>query len=95
MPLGTVKWFSNEKGYGFLVVDGSREDVFIHHTAIDMTGFKRLDRGQRVEFELYYGPKGMTASYLRPLSIELRGKKRGGTVCTVLPRECENATSSR
>ncbi len=78
MALGTVKWFHNGKGYGFLIVDGTREEVFVHHTAIDMNGYKRLDRGQRVAFELCYGPKGFTASYLRPLSIPLNGRKRCG-----------------
>lgn len=78
MPRGTVKWFQNTKGYGFVTVEGTKEDVFVHHSAIDMNGFKRLDRGQLVEFELYYGPKGLTASYLRPLSLELGGGKRKG-----------------
>ncbi len=65
MATGTVKWFNNDKGFGFVILDGSGEEVFVHHTAIDMDGYKTLRHGQQVEFSLYYGPKGLTASYLR------------------------------
>lgn len=71
MATGIVKWFNNEKGYGFVLIDNEPEgqnEVFVHHSAIDMQGFKSLRRGQRVEFSLYYGHKGLTASYLRPLN---------------------------
>ncbi|MGM0593246.1 MAG: cold-shock protein [Pseudomonadota bacterium] len=68
MATGVVKWFNNDKGYGFVLMDGeSRDEVFVHHSAIDMEGFKTLRHGQQVEFSLYYGPKGLTASYLKPL----------------------------
>jgi CspA family cold shock protein len=58
---GTVKWFSNQKGYGFIVRDHG-EDVFVHHTAIQTEGFRTLDEGQRVEFSVEQGPKGLQAT---------------------------------
>ena len=57
MPRGTVKWFSNEKGYGFITLS-SGSDVFVHHTAIQTDGFRTLDEGQEVDFEIEKGPKG-------------------------------------
>jgi CspA family cold shock protein len=57
---GTVKWFNNEKGYGFIAVDGG-QDVFVHYSAIQVDGYKTLDEGQRVEFEVAQGPKGPQA----------------------------------
>ncbi len=60
MAQGTVKWFSNEKGYGFIERDGG-EDVFVHFSAITMEGYKSLREGQRVEFEVRDGPKGLQA----------------------------------
>jgi cold shock protein len=61
---GTVKWFSNEKGYGFLArPDG--DDVFVHFSAIDMDGYKSLTEGQQVEFDIVDGPKGKQAAHVR------------------------------
>ena len=57
MATGTVKWFSNEKGYGFIARDGG-SDVFVHYSAIDMAGYRGLQEGQRVEFEITQGKKG-------------------------------------
>ncbi|MDI9613817.1 MAG: cold shock domain-containing protein [Acidobacteriota bacterium] len=57
---GVVKWFNNEKGYGFIRRD-SGDDVFVHHSAIQGTGFKTLDEGDRVEFTVTQGPKGAQA----------------------------------
>jgi len=63
---GTVKWFSNDKGYGFIQQpDG--EDVFVHFSAITMDGYKSLEEGQAVEFEVTDGPKGKQASNVRPV----------------------------
>ncbi len=67
MAQGTVKWFSAEKGYGFIEVAGERQDVFVHHSAIDSTGFRTLTEGQRVEFEITTGPKGPQADRVRPI----------------------------
>ena len=57
---GTVKWFSNDKGYGFISRE-SGDDVFVHHTAIEGSGFKSLNEGDRIEFEVARGPKGLQA----------------------------------
>jgi len=62
---GTVKWFSAEKGFGFITgADG--EDVFVHFSAIEGDGYRNLDEGQAVEFEVTQGPKGLQASAVRP-----------------------------
>jgi CspA family cold shock protein len=62
---GTVKWFSNEKGFGFISrADG--EDVFVHHTAITMEGYRTLTEGQAVQFDIVDGPKGQQAANVRP-----------------------------
>ena len=58
MATGTVKWFSAEKGYGFIARDGGGDDVFVHFSAIGGNGFKTLEQGQNVEFELTKGQKG-------------------------------------
>jgi len=58
---GTVKWFSNEKGYGFIEREGG-EDVFVHFSAIQADGYKSLTEGQRVEFEVVQGQKGLQAA---------------------------------
>ncbi|MGH8775501.1 MAG: cold-shock protein [Jiangellaceae bacterium] len=64
MAQGTVKWFNSEKGYGFIAVDGG-QDLFVHYTAIDMEGYRSLEDGQRVEFEVGQGPKGPQAEQVR------------------------------
>jgi CspA family cold shock protein len=61
LPEGTVKWFSNEKGYGFIEREGG-DDVFVHFSAITMEGYKSLTEGQRVQFEVVQGPKGAQAA---------------------------------
>jgi CspA family cold shock protein len=60
MAQGTVKWFNAEKGYGFIAEDGG-PDVFVHYSAIDMPGYKSLEEGDRVEFEVSQGQKGPQA----------------------------------
>ncbi|MDO5646175.1 MAG: cold shock domain-containing protein [Dermabacter sp.] len=67
MAQGSVKWFNAEKGFGFIEVDGGGADVFVHHTSIDTDGFRTLDEGQRVEFELTDSDKGPQASKVRPI----------------------------
>ena len=63
---GTVKWFSDEKGFGFISREDG-DDVFVHHTAIQADGFRTLAEGQAVEFEITQGPKGAQASNVRPV----------------------------
>jgi len=66
MPIsGTVKWFNDAKGYGFLTPDGSATDVFVHFSAIEATGFKSLTDGDRVEFDVVKGQKGPQAANVR------------------------------
>ena len=65
MTTGTVKWFSNSKGYGFIAPSEGGEDIFAHFSAISMEGYKTLKKGQLVEFESTQGPKGMHATSIR------------------------------
>ncbi len=62
MAVGSVKWFNNAKGYGFINVDGTEEDIFVHYSQILEEGFKTLQAEEVVEFELNQGPKGLHAS---------------------------------
>ncbi len=64
--LGTVKWFNESKGYGFIQRDGA-DDVFVHYSAIQMPGFKTLQEGQRVEFSVEPGRKGLQAVNVQPV----------------------------
>ncbi|MGB8931050.1 MAG: cold shock domain-containing protein [Anaeromyxobacteraceae bacterium] len=64
MAIGTVKWFNDAKGYGFISQEGG-EDVFVHHTAINMDGFRTLKEGEQVEFDVTQGPKGLQAANVR------------------------------
>jgi CspA family cold shock protein len=68
MPTGTVKWFNDAKGYGFITPDDGSEDLFAHFSAIQMEGFKSLKEGQKVSFEVTQGQKGKQASNIRSAS---------------------------
>lgn len=68
MATGSVKWFNDAKGFGFISQDGGGEDVFCHHTAIRTEGFRTLAEGQKVEFDVKRGPKGLQADNVRPIS---------------------------
>lgn len=61
MATGTVKWFNAQKGYGFIAQEGGGEDVFVHHTSIQGEGFKTLNEGDKVTFDVTTGPKGAKA----------------------------------
>jgi CspA family cold shock protein len=67
MAVGTVKWFNADKGYGFIQPE-SGEDVFVHFSAIQMGGYRSLNEGQTVEFDVAQGPKGPQAANVRPIA---------------------------
>ncbi|WP_240125115.1 cold-shock protein [Thermomonas alba] len=66
MQYGTVKWFNDAKGYGFIAPEDGGADVFVHFSAIDAKGFRSLQEGQRVSFEVQQGPKGLQAASVKP-----------------------------
>jgi CspA family cold shock protein len=65
MAQGTVKWFNDDKGFGFIAPDDGTADIFVHHSAIDMNGFRSLREDQRVEYTTTQGPKGLQAAEVR------------------------------
>ena len=65
MATGTVRWFNNAKGYGFVTPDEGEQDIFVHFSAITMDGYRTLKEGQRVEFDVQEGPKGLHAQNLQ------------------------------
>jgi CspA family cold shock protein len=67
MAQGTVKWFNADKGFGFISQDGGGDDVFVHFSAIQSSGYRSLEENQRVEFEIVQGQKGPQAEQVRPL----------------------------
>lgn len=67
MASGTVKWFSEQKGYGFIVPDEGGKDLFVHHTNIEADGFRTLSEGQKVEYEVTEGRKGPEATKVQPV----------------------------
>jgi cold shock protein len=68
MATGTVKWFNDSKGFGFITPEGGGEDIFAHYSAIQMNGFKTLKEGQKVTFDVNQGPKGKQASNIAAAS---------------------------
>jgi cold shock protein len=67
MSTGTVKWFNAEKGFGFIAPDDGTADIFVHHSAIDMDGYRSLAENQKVEYTASQGPKGPQAEQVRAL----------------------------
>jgi CspA family cold shock protein len=68
MPTGTVKWFSDEKGFGFITPDDGSKDVFVHHSAIQADGFRTLAEGAKVSYEAEDGPKGPAAASVETIA---------------------------
>jgi len=82
MAFGTVKWFNDAKGFGFIEPDGGGGDVFAHFSAIQMAGFRTLKQGGRVSFELVQGPKGQLAQNIRPADQAAYGARGSGAPVT-------------
>ncbi len=68
MVTGVVKWFNNAKGYGFVKPDEGEQDVFVHFSSINMDGYKTLKEGQKVQFDISQGPKGLHAANLQAVT---------------------------
>ncbi len=73
MPIGTVKWFNDAKGFGFIEPDGGGADVFAHFSTIRMDGFRTLKQGSKVSFDVVQGPKGQLAQNISALDVPLPG----------------------
>ena len=67
MDTGTVKWFNENKGFGFITPDAGGDDLFVHHSNIAMSGFRALQTGQKVEYEATQGRKGLEATNVKPV----------------------------
>jgi CspA family cold shock protein len=70
MPTGTVKWFNNAKGFGFILPENGGEDLFAHYSSIEMDGYKTLKAGQAVSFEIVQGQKGMHATQIKVVGLD-------------------------
>lgn len=70
MPRGTVKWFNNAKGYGFILPEDGEGDIFAHYSVIEMEGYKTLKAGQQVSFDVTAGSKGLHAANIKAVSME-------------------------
>ncbi len=78
MPIGTVKWFNDAKGFGFIEPEGGGDDVFAHFSAIQMDGFRTLKQGSKVSYELVQGPKGQLAQNIQSLDAPQRAARAEG-----------------
>jgi cold shock protein len=93
MPTGTVKWFNNAKGFGFILSEDGGEDLFAHYSAIEMDGYKTLKAGQTVDFDIIQGQKGMHATNIRasksqaPSSISTTSKNQENTTSRLYDEE--------
>lgn len=94
MPVGKVKWFSNAKGYGFIVSDVETEDLFAHYSAIRMDGYRSLQSGQWVDFEIGRGEKGLQAVDITPLPADRVAELEAAAVAdAVAPAEPADAVT--
>ncbi len=94
MEKGTVKWFNNAKGYGFIVADGSEEDIFVHYSSIDMHGYRTLKTGQQVMFDAITGPNGMHATAIKPVETEESARAaQANEAATAAETSSENASN--
>ena len=91
MPQGTVKWFNDEKGFGFIKPDDGSEDVFVHHTGIAGGGFKSLEEGEKVTYELTRGRRGMQAENVSKASTASSGEQSFGRESLRVPLELQAA----
>lgn len=91
MPTGTVKWFNNAKGFGFILPDDGGDDLFAHYSSIDMEGYRTLKAGQAVTFEVEKGDKGSHAKQIRVLTTQSAPSEPTQTV-THRQIETEEAT---
>ncbi len=98
MPNGTVKWFNNAKGFGFILPEGGGEDLFAHYSSIEMDGYKTLKAGQAVSFEVVQGQKGMHATHIKVIFTDqppppLLGKsgRQAGDVAKIADYAAEDA----
>jgi CspA family cold shock protein len=80
MTIGTVKWFNDAKGFGFIEPEGGGTDVFAHFSAIQMDGFRTLKQGSQVAYDLIQGPKGDLAQNIRPVGVAVEAPDDGGRV---------------
>ena len=79
MSNGTVKWFSNARGYGFILAEGSDKDIFVHHSSIKMEGYRTLNEGDAVQFDLVDGPKGPKAENVARADVPPGAEAAAGT----------------
>ena len=91
MPQGTVKWFNDEKGYGFITPDDGGEDLFVHHTGIAGSGFKSLEEGESVSYEVTQGRKGMQAANVTKASTNRPNSGSAGEDLLRVPLEVVGA----
>ena len=87
MATGTVKWFNDAKGFGFIEPDGGGADIFAHFSAIAMDGFKTLKQGSRVSFDIQDGPKGQLAQNIQAQPGPIKTLEGGGTPAERPPRQ--------
>ena len=82
MPIGTVKWFNDAKGFGFIEPEGGGDDVFAHFSAIQMDGFRTLKQGSKVSYELVQGPQGQLAQNIQSIDAPARAARPEGVTTT-------------